>query len=65
MTMAVGGIKDPHKANDIISSGQADIALLARELIRDPYWPIHAAQALGIDIKQATSSQISFWLERM
>jgi 2,4-dienoyl-CoA reductase-like NADH-dependent reductase (Old Yellow Enzyme family) len=46
-TGAVGMITDPHQANEIIRSGQADIVLLAREFLRDPYWPLHAAQALG------------------
>jgi 2,4-dienoyl-CoA reductase-like NADH-dependent reductase (Old Yellow Enzyme family) len=30
-----------------VRSGQADLVLLGRELLRDPYWPLHAAQALG------------------
>ncbi|MGC3964444.1 MAG: NADH:flavin oxidoreductase/NADH oxidase [Rhodocyclaceae bacterium] len=44
---AVGLITDPAQADHIIRTGQADIVLLARELLRDPYWPLHAAQALG------------------
>lgn len=46
-TAAVGMITEPQQAEEIISSGQADIVLLARELLRNPYWPIHAARALG------------------
>jgi 2,4-dienoyl-CoA reductase-like NADH-dependent reductase (Old Yellow Enzyme family) len=46
-TGAVGMITDPHQANEIIRSDQADIVLLAREFLRDPYWPLHAAQVLG------------------
>ena len=46
-TAAVGMITEPQQANDIIASGQADIVLLAREMLRDPYWPLHAAAALG------------------
>lgn len=45
-TAAVGLITDPQQANEILSSGQADLVLLARELLRDPYWPVHAAAAL-------------------
>jgi 2,4-dienoyl-CoA reductase-like NADH-dependent reductase (Old Yellow Enzyme family) len=45
-TGAVGMITDPHQAEQIIQSGQAEIVLLARELLRDPYWPLHAAAAL-------------------
>jgi 2,4-dienoyl-CoA reductase-like NADH-dependent reductase (Old Yellow Enzyme family) len=48
-TGAVGLITEPQQADDIIRNGQADIVLLARELLRDPYWPIHAAIALGAD----------------
>ncbi len=46
-TGAVGMITDPAQADQIIQSGQADIVLLARELLRDPYWPMHAAAKLG------------------
>jgi 2,4-dienoyl-CoA reductase-like NADH-dependent reductase (Old Yellow Enzyme family) len=46
-TGAVGMITDPAQADAIVRNGQADCVLLARELLRDPYWPLHAAQALG------------------
>ena len=46
-TGAVGMITDPHQADEIIRKGQADIVLLAREMLRDPYWPLHAAAELG------------------
>jgi 2,4-dienoyl-CoA reductase-like NADH-dependent reductase (Old Yellow Enzyme family) len=46
LTGAVGMITAPVQAEQIISTGQADVVLLARELLRDPYWPMHAAQAL-------------------
>jgi 2,4-dienoyl-CoA reductase-like NADH-dependent reductase (Old Yellow Enzyme family) len=42
-TGAVGLITEPEQADEIVRSGQADIVLLARELLRDPYWPLHAA----------------------
>jgi 2,4-dienoyl-CoA reductase-like NADH-dependent reductase (Old Yellow Enzyme family) len=47
-TGAVGMITDPKQADEIIRTGQADIVLLAREFLRDPYWPLHAAKALGL-----------------
>ncbi len=47
MTAAVGLITSPEQANAILSSGQADLVLLAREFLRDPYFPLHAAQATG------------------
>jgi 2,4-dienoyl-CoA reductase-like NADH-dependent reductase (Old Yellow Enzyme family) len=46
-TGAVGFITDPAQADHVIRSGQADLVLLARELLRDPYWPLRAAAALG------------------
>jgi 2,4-dienoyl-CoA reductase-like NADH-dependent reductase (Old Yellow Enzyme family) len=44
---AVGLISAPEQAEQIIRTGQADLIVIARELLRDPYWPIHAAQRLG------------------
>lgn len=37
-------ISEPEQAETIIATGQADIVLLARELLRDPYWPRRAAR---------------------
>ena len=45
-TGAVGEITAPEQADHIIRTGQADIVLLARELLRNPYWPLHAARKL-------------------
>jgi 2,4-dienoyl-CoA reductase-like NADH-dependent reductase (Old Yellow Enzyme family) len=49
-TGAVGLITDPHQAEEIIRSGKADLVILARQLLRDPYWPLHAASVLGADV---------------
>jgi len=46
-TGAVGLITSPAQADHIVRSGQADCVLLARELLRDPYWPLRAARELG------------------
>jgi 2,4-dienoyl-CoA reductase-like NADH-dependent reductase (Old Yellow Enzyme family) len=46
-TGAVGMITEPAQAEEILASGKADAVLLAREFLRDPYWPLHAAAALG------------------
>ena len=46
-TAAVGLISDPVQANAIVANGEADLVLLGRELLRDPYWPVHAAAVLG------------------
>jgi 2,4-dienoyl-CoA reductase-like NADH-dependent reductase (Old Yellow Enzyme family) len=45
-TAAVGMIADPMQADAIIRNGDADLVLLARELLRDPHWPQRAAKAL-------------------
>lgn len=50
-TGAVGMITAPEQAEHILGTGQADIVLLARELLRDPYWPRRAAKALGATIE--------------
>jgi 2,4-dienoyl-CoA reductase-like NADH-dependent reductase (Old Yellow Enzyme family) len=49
-TGAVGLITRPEQAEDILKSGQADAILMARELLRDPYWPLHASKVLGVDV---------------
>ena len=49
-TAAVGLITDAQQADAIVRSGQADMVLLARELLRDPYWPLHAAKVLGANV---------------
>jgi 2,4-dienoyl-CoA reductase-like NADH-dependent reductase (Old Yellow Enzyme family) len=46
-TAAVGLITEAHQAEEIIHSGQADLVLLGREFLRDPYWPVRAAKTLG------------------
>jgi len=51
LTGAVGLITDPQEADRIIRSTQADIVLLARQMLRDPYWPLHAAQALKVELQ--------------
>jgi 2,4-dienoyl-CoA reductase-like NADH-dependent reductase (Old Yellow Enzyme family) len=46
-TGAVGLITEPKQAEEIIAEGSADVVLLARELLRDPHWPLRAAYELG------------------
>jgi len=46
LTGAVGVITEAQQAEEILANGQADIVLLARELLRDPYFPMHASLAL-------------------
>ena len=49
-TGAVGLITDPAQAEQVVAEGHADVVLLARELLRDPHWPLRAAAALGADV---------------
>jgi 2,4-dienoyl-CoA reductase-like NADH-dependent reductase (Old Yellow Enzyme family) len=49
-TGTVGMITDAIQAEHVLRTGQADLVLLARELLRDPYWPMQAAQQLREDI---------------
>ena len=46
LTAAVGMITAAEQADTILRTGQADLVILARELLRDPYWPLHAAAKL-------------------
>jgi len=49
-TGAVGLITAPEQADESIRAGRADLVLLARQLLRDPYWPLHAAQRLKVGV---------------
>jgi 2,4-dienoyl-CoA reductase-like NADH-dependent reductase (Old Yellow Enzyme family) len=49
-TGAVGLISSPDMAEQIVASGQADLVVMARALLNDPYWPLHAAKALKAKI---------------
>ncbi len=51
LTGAVGMIVKPDQADAIITDGRADLILMAREFLRDPYFPLRAAQMLGHDIR--------------
>jgi len=50
LTGAVGMITEPEQADAIIRDGSADLVLLARQFLRDPYFPLHAAKALGVEM---------------
>jgi len=50
LTGAVGLITEPAQAEQIVAGGQADAVLFARELLRDPYFPLRAARELGQEI---------------
>ena len=50
LTGGVGLITTAEQAEEIINSGRADIVLLAREMLRDPYWALHSAKKLNVDL---------------
>ena len=51
LTGGIGFITSPEQAEHIIRTGQADIVLLAREILRNPYWPMNAAKVLKADVE--------------
>ena len=64
-TVAVGLITEPRQAEQILSAGQADLIALARELLYNPHWPVHAAKELGIENYLDTlPGDLSWWLKR-
>ena len=48
-TMAVGVIVDPQQAENILMENKADFIAMGRELMYNPFWPLHAAQELNTD----------------
>ncbi len=50
LTGTVGMITSPVQAEHILATGQADVVIMAREMLRDPYWPLRAARELGQSI---------------
>ncbi|OCX52732.1 oxidoreductase [Mucilaginibacter sp. PPCGB 2223] len=58
---AVGMITEPKQADEIIQSGKADIVLLAREMLRDPYFPLRAAHVLGHEVKWPLQYERAKW----
>ena len=47
-TGAVGMIRSPELANEVVANGRADLVFLARALLADPAWPLRAATTLGL-----------------
>lgn len=60
LSAAVGLITDPMQADEVIRNGRADLVLLGRELLRDPYWPARAARALKAEISAPPQYQRAF-----
>jgi 2,4-dienoyl-CoA reductase-like NADH-dependent reductase (Old Yellow Enzyme family) len=61
LTGAVGMITEPKQADDIIQTGRADMVLLAREMLRDPHFPLRAAHVLGHDVKWPLQYERAKW----
>jgi len=64
LTGAVGLITTPKQAEEIISSGQADVVLLAREFLRDPHFPLRAAHELNVDVKWPDQYDRAQWRKK-
>jgi 2,4-dienoyl-CoA reductase-like NADH-dependent reductase (Old Yellow Enzyme family) len=65
MTMAVGLIVRPAQAEQIIAQGRADLVAIGREILDNPFWPAHAARALGFDPEyKSLPVQYGWWLDR-
>ena len=54
---AVGLITEPHQAESYLKNGQADVISMARELQRDPHWPLRAATELKVGVKAADQNE--------
>jgi 2,4-dienoyl-CoA reductase-like NADH-dependent reductase (Old Yellow Enzyme family) len=61
LTGAVGLITESAQANTIIEEGKADLVIMARELLRDPYFPLRAAHELGHAVKWPVQYERAKW----
>jgi len=61
LTGAVGLITKSHQADEIIKEGEADLIFLAREMLRDPHFPLRAAHELGHEVKWPVQYERAKW----
>jgi 2,4-dienoyl-CoA reductase-like NADH-dependent reductase (Old Yellow Enzyme family) len=61
LTGAVGMITSPEQAQHIVATGQADVVLLARQMLREPYWPLRAAHVLKQDVSWPKQYERGRW----
>jgi len=61
LTGTVGLITKAHQANEIIQEGEADLVFLAREMLRDPHFPLRAAHELGEEVKWPVQYERAKW----
>jgi len=63
--MTVGLILEPDQAEEILRKGEADLIAIGREALRNPHWPLHAEEALGVDNEYASwPVQTGWWLDK-
>jgi 2,4-dienoyl-CoA reductase-like NADH-dependent reductase (Old Yellow Enzyme family) len=60
-TVAVGLITEPRQAEQVLAEGSGDVVMLARELLRDPHWPLRAAHELGDDVAWPKQYERAHW----
>lgn len=60
LTGGVGLITEPKQADEIIRTGKADLVLLAREMLRNPYWAINAAKELNVKLEVSNQYKRAF-----
>jgi len=60
LTGAVGMITEPQQAEEIVRDGRADMVLIARQFLRDPYFPLHAAKTLGVELEPPVQYKRAF-----
>lgn len=64
-TMAVGLILDPHQAEQVLHSGQADLIAVGRQALYNPNWALHAEVALGVEGEyESWPVQYGWWLDK-
>jgi 2,4-dienoyl-CoA reductase-like NADH-dependent reductase (Old Yellow Enzyme family) len=61
---AVGQITDAEQAEEILQSGQVDVILIGRASLRDPYWPLRAADQLGVELTWPKQYERGKWPKR-
>jgi len=61
LTGAVGMITEPLQADSIIRNGHADMIIIAREFLRDPYFPLRAAHELNHEVKWPVQYERAKW----
>jgi 2,4-dienoyl-CoA reductase-like NADH-dependent reductase (Old Yellow Enzyme family) len=61
LTGAVGLITQPKQADEIIQTGEADLIIMARQMLRDPYFPLRAAHELGHEVKWPLQYERAKW----